>query len=391
MPRITSKPQETVQAQIASFTSEHVKDRHAKYHLMHNIASIALQPLQPITRTVLTEEYHIVPDDNESAFVRLDPGAVLPVAEPRDYVKFLRGVKGSKSEMIHGRAELLAAYEHFAPAVAQLKEQLSDSNAKKEHSNFLGSGSSSSAFSIEVDNIQYAVRIPGKNGDAGASDSHMAGAILGKGIPHLEQIVAASYEEGITVAERMPGKEVGKMTIKDIEGITMAQLADLVETLKRAFNKGIEIDPKPSNFLYDSAQGFGVVDYGSSFEANKSSTDQTLAGQIGWIATVIANMGTYKNPEKPDSEKRTPQDYKHEIPLMEVVLEKLRAYRKVAADTIQADDLEMALKPIDERIRREEDILANYLDDAWVTKRIDDAKATKNRPPISDEEYSGFV
>jgi tetratricopeptide (TPR) repeat protein len=268
----------------------------------------------------------------------------------------------------------------FAPSITQLKFELQSLESIREHPAYLGHGSGSDVFSIEYDDKQYAVRIPGHKADAFISpntvDSHINGAVLGRGVAHLEQIVAASYEDGVTVAEMMPGKEISYLTAEEIQQITDVQLEDLVTTLQTVSQRGIEIDPKPSNFFYDERKGFGVVDYASSKEKGKSSRDQNLSEIVGWMGTVIANAGFYKG-KSPE----TVEDYAQALEKDTANLDILKRYRAITAKNLaNQEGLQEALEVIDKRINNIAETVANYSNPEYVTERIvEDARWKKER------------
>ncbi|MCB9819892.1 hypothetical protein H6796_01155 [Candidatus Nomurabacteria bacterium] len=366
MSETTPKPPEVIQAQLATFAAERVEHYQDSGHIFNNLGNLAISQVGDITRVTKSTEYH--KDNNGNNSLRVPEGTERTVATSSEYTDFLRSVGGSRYEAIQGRAEMLQAYDHFESTIATLRAELADPARRKEHPNFLGNGSNAMVFSISEGNKSYAVRVP--NGDASnpsTIDSHLAGAVLGKGIPHLEQIVAASYKDGVTVAEVMPGKETGDLTLKEIHGVTDQQLGELVDTLIAVSEHGIEIDPKPSNIFYDPEEGYGIVDYHSSKVAGKNSADQELGEVVGWMTTPINSAGFYGKPYK--SEK-TPEDYSSDLEFMEANLEVLERYRNVVAAKLTGDTQQKALAKIDESIATSKESVRNYSSPQWIAERI---------------------
>lgn len=263
---------------------------------------------------------------------------------------------------------MLKEYDSFARTITKLRAELRDPATRREHLNFLGSGSNAMVFSVTEGNKPYAVRVPhGKGISPGAIDSHLAGAVLGKGIPHLEQIVAASYKDGVTVAELMPGREVGHLTVDEIKGVTDEQLGELVDTLAAVSEHGIEIDPKPSNIFYDPKEGYGIVDYHSSKVAGKGSVDQDLGTIVGWMATGIDNAGFYG---KPYGSEKTTEDYAHDLEFKKANLGVLERYRSVVEAKLSGDEQQTALADIDNHIASGKEAVDNYSNPEWVAERI---------------------
>lgn len=363
MPKIVPKSSELIQAQLATFAAETIEDSKASRYIYQNVGSLALGEAKKITRNVVQQEHEWDAIKGETTLV--PEGTVKTVANPQEYTDFLRLVKGSEYVSVHVRAELLAAYQRFEPAIASLKSELSDPTAQKNHPSFLGKGSNANVFSIENSGKKYAVRIPtGSDINATSIDSHVGGAVLGQGVSHLEQIIAASYEDGVTVAEMMPGKEIGELTVDEITNVTDDQLSDLVDTLITLHERGIEIDPKPSNIFYDVEQGYGIVDYSSSKDASKNSGDQRLSVIVGWLAMDLENAGRYG---KPYISKKTTQDYEQDVEYTKANYEVLLRYRKIVEGKLSNVDQVEALKHIDDKLESIKDVATNP---NWVIERL---------------------
>lgn len=365
MSEITPKPPEVIQAQLATFAAERVEHYKDSGHIFDNLGSLALEGAGEITRVTADAEYH---KGEDGSSVRVPEGTERTVANQAEYTDFLRTVGGSRYEAIQGRADMLKAYSTFQPTITRLRTELADPATRKQHPDFLGNGSNSMVFSVDEAGKKYAVRVPnGKGVSPAAIDSHFAGAVLGKGVPHLEQIVAGSYEDGVTVAEIMPGKELGDLSIEDISKISDEQLGDLVDTLITVRERGIEIDPKPSNLFYDPEAGFGIVDYHSSKVAGKSSKDQELGDIVGWMATGFDNAGFYGKPYK---SKLTPEEYTHDLDFKKANLEVMRRYRSVVEHKLTGEDQQKALMQIDEKLQSVQEAVDNYSNPQWVAESI---------------------
>lgn len=375
MSESTPKSPEVIQAQIATFTAERVEHYQDSGYLYNNLGSIALGELGDITRVTTTAEYHKDEDGNNN--LRIPKGTERTVATATEYTDFLRSVGGSRYEAIQGRAEMLAGYDRFKPTIASLRAELEDPTTRKQHPNFLGNGSNAMVFSITEGDTSYAIRVPnGKGVSPAAIDSHLASAVLGKGVPHLEQIVAASYEDGVTVAEIMPGQEVGHLSVEEIKSVTDEQLEELVDTLVIANERGIEIDPKPSNIFYDPTEGYGIVDYHSSRVAGKSSADQEIGTVVGWMATAIDNAGFYGRPYKAE---RTEDDYARDLEFKKANLEVMQRYRIVVEHKLTGETRQSALNLIDEKLESEQKSVDNYSDSSWVAEQIAQEQEWKRR------------
>jgi hypothetical protein len=370
--KMRRKTPEEIQAQIAAFAAEKLDNNGDRKYIFNYVVPLSGGASEDVQRVTDDREYEV---DKETGKGILPPAGVERTISSKQYADFLRSAGGSNSEAIKGRAEMLGAYRDFAPAIRELKESIKDLN-REEHSAFLGSGMNSSVFLVENAGKKYAVRIPGKGEiSPSAIDKHLAAAVLAKGIPHLEQIVAASYEDGVTIAELMPGKEVGKLTAEEIRSISNGQLAELIDTLLAASHRGIEIDPKPSNFFYDQEVGFGIVDIGSS-KVIKNSADQNIETVVGWVATPLGNAGVYG---KPFTEKLTPEDYASDLEFSRAHLDVLTRYRAMVGEKMEDKNRETAQAVIDKDIRGVQESISNYSNPEWIKERIKSAKENEGK------------
>lgn len=302
MPDQHTKPPKLLQAQLATFAGEYTKNGYDKSYVFSNIASIVTSTSDNVTRVTEPGDYFV---EANGVCYELAAGTVRGVATKNEYRDFLRFVGGCSYEPIQDRASLLQAYEEFAPTVAELMAQLAGLRDEAGHQAYIGGGSTSSIFKIDHSNGSYAVRIP-RDREEGSLvvDMHVAGAILAKGLPQMEQIVAASYEDGVTVAEIMPGKNMYYLTENEIDQITEVQLEALYDTLVAGVASGIRLDPNPANFMYDPKEGFGIVDYFSGNYAGSSMVIQDPRELVRYLAHILENsgnslsmQGASRNPE----------------------------------------------------------------------------------------------
>ena len=370
----TPKSSELIQAQVATFAAEGVKDPHDSWHILNNLGDIALGRSGGVTSVTTSAEHHEGKNGD------------LSVGE---YTAFLRTVGGSQYESIQVRAGMLSNYNGFEPSITILEGELSNPATREEHPNFLGTGSNSMVFSIAVGGKAYAVRVPhGRDSNPAAIDSHLAGAVLGKGVPHLEQIVAASYKDGVTVAEMMPGKEVGNLTIDEAQAVTNEQLGVLVDTLIAVSKRGIEIDSKPSNIFYDPKEGYGIVDYHSSKVAGKISADQDLGTIVGRMAVVIDNSGFYG---KPYISERSAEDYANNLKFKRANLGTLERYRNVVEAKLDGESLTKALNVIDKRIATGKEAVLYYSNPDWVSEQIAQGRERERQRKEPKNNPTGYL
>jgi hypothetical protein len=127
--------------------------------------------------------------------------------------------------------------------------------------------------------------------------------------------------------------------------------------------RGIELDPKLSNFLYDTDEGFGAVDYHSSKIAGKDSADQKLGDIVGWMATVIAESGDMQL-SKPD---KTSSDYEKQLDIKKANYEVLQRFSTLANKKLTGDDREVAKDMIDATLSSLKKTVTN---EHWAAERV---------------------
>jgi hypothetical protein len=258
--RITPKEPDIVQAQIAQFASEYVRTPVDRAGILTNLSNLAV-----------------------GSSVDQISGATY-----QGYKNFLTNhLEGwpakERAKIFRNRADIITAYDEFKPIVDTLRAEA--------NSDYVAGGNSVVYF-ISHNDKEYAVRSPIRVGWAPPSykiDQHIAAAALTRGLPHFEQVVAASYEAGVTVSEKIPGKMFSKLTLEDLDAITDEQLEDLVKTIQEADRLGLVLDFNPDNFLYDDQAGFGLIDLEAGTDVNKTQPSKNLAELIA------GTIGTFRN------------------------------------------------------------------------------------------------
>jgi len=362
------KPDYEMQAQIASFATERIKNHNDQEHLLNNVAFLALGQVVDVVRVTERTEFRTDHEAPKKRITKVEAGTELTAALGSEYVDYLREVGGRGYEPISSRANILRAYDSFSPVVDSLQTDIGELKDAKSHPQFLGSGASSDVFKVERDGTAYAVRIPrGDTAKPTDIDSHLGGAVLAKGMAHMEQIVAASYESGVTLAELMPGREVDDLPLEDIASITNEQLGQLIDTVLDANERGIEIDPRSSNIFYDQEHGFGIVDYHSSKNVSKNSADQTPKDAVLYIPTILSSVGFNLDAEQFNSRNLTEGFFTRRVEMLKVNSKLLNKFREVAS--IKLADKEYVLdmlKLIDTKISTTEKAITDFSDRDFI-------------------------
>jgi len=186
------------------------------------------------------------------------------------YVRFLRQERNLETSFIE---ENIKNYrENFQPAIKALKAKMSQGNFK-ELPEYLGSGSNGSAFRIAVDGKEYAAKFSQSITQA---NFEIKPLLRAKSIPHTSQFVAYSFEDGVVIMELLEGTEVTNFSPEDAPEYTDEDIVQLIDTVRELDAKGLVIDPKPSNFMYDPKEGFSVLDYHLKQEGSSYGLPQEI-------------------------------------------------------------------------------------------------------------------
>jgi len=143
----------------------------------------------------------------------------------------------------------------------------------KELPEYLGSGSNGSAFRIEVGGKEYAAKF---TKSVLQSNFEIKPLLKAAGIEHVSQFVCHSFEDGVVVMELLPGTDVTNFTPENKPEYTDVDLEGLIDTVVELESAGLVIDPKASNFLYSSDDGFSVLDYHLQREGPKNVIGKSL-------------------------------------------------------------------------------------------------------------------
>jgi hypothetical protein len=311
----TKQPEE-LQAQVADFAADQLQGENQK-HVLNNVVEISASPPAELRRVAQNNEYQRIPE----GYIKTPAGTEVLVATPEDYVRYLQEVGGASHDPIKLRTTLLLNYRDFQAAA----------QAPTEH---IASTSKIDAYAIDHNGRKYVIRIPKSPiVDVVETDRKLRAAMLGLGMPHLEQVVAASYENGQTIAEHMVGTSLDQVSAQELASqATDDQLRDFIGTLTAAYDAGIVIDPKTSNIFYDERDGFGIIDYlADTHEPGRSPT--TRADAIGFGAGALSATGINLN-------RRNDPSYKdYFLAQRKANLTTLRRYRDLCQSLFEGDEL----------------------------------------------------
>lgn len=217
----------------------------------------------------------------------------LPADLPVELVALIHKHKGSYINFLRQERKLEAAFieeniktynEKFRSAVVELKTKMAQGNPK-ELPEYLGSGSNGSAFRLEVAGKTYAAKF---SRSIVQSNFELKPLLRAKDIPHTSQLVGYSFEDGVVIMELLPGTDITNFTPEDAPEYSDKDIIQLIDTVRALDAKGLVIDPKPSNFMYDKEQGFSVLDY----HLKQSGNSYELPQQIISLKNILTERKT---------------------------------------------------------------------------------------------------
>ena len=289
------KSQERLQAQAEVFADKGVK----------NFSEDQAQILKYSAELSKIKDLNNLPADLPEELVGL-------IQKHKDtYINFLRQERKLETSFIE---ENIKTYkEKFQPVIAELKAKMAQGKPK-ELPEYLGSGSNGSAFRIEVDGKTYAAKF---SGNITQANFEIKPLIRAKDIPHTSQLVSYSFEDGVVVMELLSGTDVTNFTPEEAPEYSDEHIVQLIDTVRELDAKGLVIDPKPSNFMYDPEQGFSVLDYHLKHVGGRYGLPQEIMDlKIGLTARKFEPLD-YKAPDYEEKAKALAiEKYKISLPLM---------------------------------------------------------------------------
>lgn len=161
-------------------------------------------------------------------------------------------------------AQLPYKYDEF-------KETVDGLRSGEVEAKYIGSGSESNVFEVTIDGNKYAVKFANKLTTLGrtrntgqATQRKIDAGLRGLGMAGLEQIQAASIEEGVSIFKLIDGMMAKTMTDDAVEQVSRLDFQNFCNTVNQAAEVGIEFDPwnqDGSNVLYNPNTGFTLLDY----------------------------------------------------------------------------------------------------------------------------------
>tara|TARA_Y100000031_G_scaffold154518_1_gene202461 strand:- start:54 stop:1157 length:1104 start_codon:yes stop_codon:yes gene_type:complete len=227
------------------------------------------------------------------------------------YVDFLRQERKLETSFVEKNIETYN--DKFHPMIAVLKKKMAEGNPK-ELAEYLGSGSNGSAFRIEVDGKIYAAKF---SGNVTQANFEIKPLLRAKGIEHTAQLESYSFEDGVVIMELLPGTDVSNFTPEEAPEYADEHIVQLIDTVRELDERGLVIDPKPSNFMYDPEQGFSVLDYHLKHDGERYGLPQAIMDLKVALTERKFERLDYNAPDYEEKAKaQAIERYKISLPMM---------------------------------------------------------------------------
>jgi len=213
------------------------------------------------------------------------------ILTPQDSVDFLRRAGPETRADIAFLSEKMQHYAEFRDTVTTALE-----GASAQGSHYLGRGSNGMAFRVEQDNMSFAAKT------GGVSYHNVRAFRLGQDIEGISHLEAIDLDRGVSVMNLVPGRLAETMSFEERRAIPSDHILGVIDKVIQMHQAGLVIDPKPSNFLYDREQGFGIIDYHAADD--DSVREQSAATQVLSLRTML----TY-HPSRPENPKYGTPEY----------------------------------------------------------------------------------
>lgn len=270
--KITPKSTELIQSQVAEFARAGEIDHFEASALNKHIGEVAARPVT---------DFKIVDTKSD-----IDPTRLVEIPEEK-YLNFLRkgGVKLKESLKFHETMQ--HNWLDYKADIDELFNDVDSMGDPKKHPSFLGNGSSNSAFKFEKDGKQLVARRSSFRGEKHVAASHFATApfVEGNKIDHIQHIVAADPNSEIVITELLPGKNAAELSFEERMAIPEKHIVSIIETIREMKEAGLVIDPRPTNFMYDTEAGFSILDYHAS--GNRIKGQQSFIDAIRGLRPIL--------------------------------------------------------------------------------------------------------
>jgi hypothetical protein len=196
--------------------------------------------------------------------------------------------KRGQIDFAETKRQLIEKYHELSPYIDEIKASLAEFNGAGERSPFIISGGHTNfAMKTRAEDKDIVAKFP-RWKESPNTPEMTERYISCLGMPNVEQIIAVSPDDKIIVTEFMPGATADKL---DPSVVRVDQIADFADAVISVSEKGITIDPRIQNLLYDESVGFGIIDYGTDLSGDEDYSRDVLAENYYQYSDILRYYG----------------------------------------------------------------------------------------------------
>ncbi|AKM81598.1 MAG: hypothetical protein UT13_C0001G0638 [Candidatus Pacebacteria bacterium GW2011_GWF2_38_9] len=313
-------------------------------------------------------------------------GDIINVVSAEEYKQFLDSLGEEKERIIRYMEQRLNNYKQYQSEVRDFLQQIKQLEDIRGHQAHIAQN----VFNVVISGKEYVMRYRPSPGDVGA---YMMGALYIDGEEHFEQIVAASVEDGVTIAEKIPGQQLNKLNPDVVENISDEQINQCFDSLLIAWQRGLPMENKSKNIMYDEKSGFGFIDFINSFDYVGDAKQEKSQSDLiqNYFTPMFFNI-VNRSASEEDWKPKTREAIENNILSYQRKLAMIDRLRPIALAKL--DNKEEAKAQLLERI--ESDVLfykkkiEEYSSEEFVSKTLAENNGIKS-PQTDDEiEITGW-
>ena len=332
-------------------------------------------------------QFAVTPRDTEKHkwdFSKADIGKIITLATAEEYQNFLETLGDKKEEILNYIAQRLKNYEAIKEDVRSLLHNITQLDETTDHPAHIAQN----VFNISIGGEEYVLRYRPAPGDVAM---YLIGSSFIEGVENFEQIVAASVEDSVTIAKKIPGIQLSYLTPEVAASITDEQLNRCFDDLLIAWKKSLPMETKAKNIMYDPNAGFGFIDFNNTFthvgnkEKQTRKTDRELLDYyIQSVFFIIINCATPKDDWKP----KTRQAIADNITAYTAKRDMIKRLIPIVTSKLASKDAVLAelLDAANDNINFYEEKIRNHTSEEWVQQTL----AKNNEPELPNVWENGL-